>query len=131
MFLGKYEARIGNKNRLTLPSKIIKHLTKQHVVVGKGFEQTVYGYELARWKNLTKDYLSTSLLDEESRKVRRFIFSNALIVPFDKQGRIVIPAFLYEYARLSHDVYIIGAGDHFEIWDTEEWIKKEKKLSTI
>ncbi|MBI4137504.1 division/cell wall cluster transcriptional repressor MraZ [Candidatus Roizmanbacteria bacterium] len=131
MFLGKYEAALGDKKRVTLPSKIVKHLTKQTVVIGKGFETCIYGYEISAWEQSTKQYIDAPLLDKRARSVRRFIFSNSIIVPFDKQSRIVIPPFLIEYAGLTKELMVVGSGDHFEIWDTMKWQGEQGRLESI
>ena len=38
-----------------------------------------------------------------------------------KQGRILIPAGLREFADLQKDVVVIGQLDHAEIWNSEKW----------
>ncbi|KKR50520.1 MAG: cell division protein MraZ, MraZ protein [Microgenomates group bacterium GW2011_GWC1_41_8] len=131
MFLGKYEAALGEKKRITLPSKIVKYLTKQSVVIGKGFETCIYGYELGAWESSTRQYIDAPLLDKKARSVRRFIFSNSVVVPFDKQSRIVIPPFLIDYAGLSKEIIVVGSGDHFEIWDSLKWQKEWERLESI
>ena len=71
------------------------------------------------------------LLDKKARSVRRFIFSNSVVVPFDKQSRIVIPPFLIDYAGLSKEIIVVGSGDHFEIWDSLKWQKEWERLESI
>lgn len=131
MFLGKYDAVVGEKNRVTLPARIAQLLTNGQVVIGKGFENCIYGYELGSWEELTKQYLNESLLDPKARSVRRFIFSNSLIVPFDRQNRIVIPEFLKSYATIERAVTVVGSGDHFELWNESVWNQKQDELETI
>lgn len=127
MFLGTYVSVINDKNRMTLPSRIVKHLTKEKLVIGKGFEICIYGFTLEAWEKQTQEYMNAPLLDKRARNVRRFIFSNSLIIPYDKQSRIVIPPFLSGYAKLEKEITIIGAGDHFEIWDQAVWQNYEQR----
>ena len=49
------------------------------------------------------------------------LFSTACEVMPDKQGRILLPAELREYAGLAKDVTIIGNRNHAEIWATDLW----------
>ena len=49
------------------------------------------------------------------------LFSTACEVTPDKQGRILLPAELREYAGLAKDVTIIGNRNHAEIWATDVW----------
>jgi MraZ protein len=53
--------------------------------------------------------------------LRRYLFSGAQKAEIDKLGRILLPAQLKEYASISRNVAVIGAGDHFEIWDIKRW----------
>ena len=131
MFLGTYDAVINEKNRMTLPSKIVANLTQQQVVLGKGFENCIYGYELTAWGRQTEEYISNPILDKQARHVRRFIFSNSLMVPFDRQSRIVVPPFLSDYAHLEKELVLAGAGDHFEIWNKQAWEENEKTESEL
>ena len=131
MFLGKYDSVLNDKKRMTLPARIVKHLTNQQLVIGKGFEECIYGYEINAWEKQTQEYFNAPLLDKKARSVRRFIFANSVIVTYDRQGRIVIPPFLYAYAKFVKDLMIIGAGDHFEIWNRSTWQTYEKSLSSV
>ena len=46
----------------------------------------------------------------------------------DKLGRIVLPQALKGYATITRDIKVVGAGDHFELWDTKRWNEYEKRL---
>ncbi|MEK7682797.1 MAG: division/cell wall cluster transcriptional repressor MraZ, partial [Chloroflexota bacterium] len=59
---------------------------------------------------------------------RRVIFGGATEVSLDSAGRVNIPTFLRDYAGLEGDVYLVGAGEYFEIWRAEEW---EKQLRLV
>ena len=131
MFLGTYDSVINEKNRMTLPSRVVKHFTKKQLVVGKGFEACIYGYALDAWEKQTQEYIDAPLLDKKARGVRRFIFSNSIVISCDKQSRIVIPPFLADYAKLKKEITIIGSGDHFEIWDRTLWKEYEKYENTL
>jgi MraZ protein len=63
--------------------------------------------------------------DEKGRSLRRYLFSGAQKADIDKLGRILLPAQLKEYASISRNVKVIGAGDHFEIWDERGWKEYE------
>ena len=55
--------------------------------------------------------------------MRQKIFSQAEYVDLDKQRRFVLPQYLLDHAGIEIDLIVIGAGDHFEIWDSKEWEK--------
>jgi len=58
----------------------------------------------------------------------RFIYPRAVDCEIDKQGRILIPAPLREYAQIKDDVVILGMGKRFEIWSKENWQAEQAKL---
>ena len=57
----------------------------------------------------------------KARGLQRFFFSGAAEVEPDKQGRILLPQQLRDYAHLTKDVTVIGASTRAEIWDTSHW----------
>ena len=57
----------------------------------------------------------------KGRNVSRMLYSSAVEVTPDKQGRIQLPAKLREYANLDHDVSVIGNRNFAEIWNTQDW----------
>jgi len=131
VFIGEYKISFLGKGRIALPKKIRNKLSGEKVVLTRGFEKCVFGYEKKAWENSSRQQTETPITDEKARAVRRYLFSGAMVVSFDSQGRAVLPQFLLDYAQIKKQVMVIGAGDHFEIWDAEAWqeelISIEKK----
>ena len=103
--MGQYEHSIDPKNRINFPAKFREQL-------GENFILTV-------WDKLEQKI--NQLPMSRGRSVKRYFFSNAVTVEPDKQGRILLPPHLREYAHLEKDVIVTGASDHAEIWDVERW----------
>jgi len=125
VFFGEYQVRFQKeKNRLALPAKIRNQIKGEEVVLSCGFDGCIFGYEKGEWQRFTKKELSGSVTERRSRQVRRHLFSGAAIINYDAQGRAVIPQNLVDYANLAGEqVTVIGTGDHFEIWNSQEWQK--------
>ncbi len=121
LFLGEYDHILDDRGRITLPRKIRTELTGEHIVVSKGFDACIFGYDTSSWENEAGKQLVNSVTDRDSRNMRRYLFSAAEKAELDKLGRIVLPAHLKEYAGIEKDVIVIGAGDHFEIWEPKRW----------
>ena len=51
-----------------------------------------------------------------------FIYSSSSKTKLDSQGRVLIPQTLKEYAGIDKNVYVVGVGDHAEIWDEDKWL---------
>ncbi len=121
MFLGDYYHTLDDRGRLSLPKKMRALLEGEPVILTKGFEPCIMGYRKSSWEAQTSEQLATSVSDRGARDLRRYMFSGAQAVEVDKLGRMLLPQGLAEYAHLSGSVAIIGAGDHFELWDSKTW----------
>jgi len=128
MFLGEYQPNLISHARIALPAKLREQLISKEIVLTRGFERCLFGYESSDWEKESQKQLESPISDSKTRKLKRYLYSGALNVSLDSQGRFVIPQNLKEYAGLKGDITVIGAGDHFEIWDTGLW---REHLNTI
>jgi MraZ protein len=55
------------------------------------------------------------------RALRRLLFSGAVEISLDRQGRVLIPAYLRDYASLNGEVLIVGMETFVEIWEPVSW----------
>jgi MraZ protein len=125
VFYGEYEVSFSAPGRIVLPKKVREQLTGTSFVLTRGFDSCLSGYDQVLWEQKAGEVGSAStLLEQQDMKKKRFIFSSAAIVEIDEQGRFVIPKNLLAYAKLDKKVTIAGVGDHFELWNSEQW-KKE------
>ncbi len=121
MFLGEYDHTLDDRGRVTLPKRIRSEVSGNEVIVSRGFDRCIFGYDSIRFKEEAIKHLESPITLDDARRIRRYVFSAAVKIEIDKIGRIVLPAQLKEYAGVDRKVRIIGAGDHFEIWDEEKW----------
>ncbi len=122
MFLGEYQAKFTGNGRVVIPAKIREELGGEHkIVLSRGLDGCIWGFDLNRWQEQSQKQLETPTVESEARDMRRYWFSGAEEIELDTQGRVVIPAPLLKYADIQQEVMIIGAGDHFEIWDSTKW----------
>jgi MraZ protein len=128
LFLGKYDHALDERGRITLPRKIRQELGEKELVLSRGFDTCVFGFDKESWEKEATKQLEAPVTEEKARAIRRYMFAGAEKVEVDKLGRILMPALLKEYARIGRDVMVIGAGDHFEIWDKANWEAYETKL---
>lgn len=122
LFLGEYDHALDERGRITLPRKIREELEGEAtLILARGFDTCIFGFDRSSWEREAGKHLETPVTDEKGRSLRRYLFSGAQKADIDKLGRILLPAQLKEYASISRNVAIIGAGDHFEIWDSKRW----------
>lgn len=128
LFLGEYRHSLDVRNRVSLPKKIRDKIKVGKVILAKGFEGCIFGFEPESWTREAAHHLEVSVTEQRARRLRRYLFSSAIEVRIDKLGRILIPANLKEHARLGNEAVVIGAGDHFEVWSPRNWEGELKKL---
>ena len=121
MFLGEYQHNLTKGNRLALPSKIRSEIEANEIVLARGFEKCILGYQKSTWEEISKTELVKPVSEVEARRIRRQLFSGAILIEVDQQGRVVVPKNLLDYAKIKNEAIIIGAGDHFEIWEKAVW----------
>jgi len=126
LFLGEYDHALDERGRITLPRKIRQELEgERELILARGFDTCIFGFDKSSWLREAGKHLETPVTDEKARNLRRYMFSGAQKETLDKLGRILLPAQLKDYASISRNVKVIGAGDHFEIWDKSKWEKYE------
>lgn len=127
MFLGQFTHTIDAKSRLTIPVRFRAELSSGAFVT-QGFERNLMVYTTKSFQRLAQTATTLTTTDPEARAVRRVIFGGASEVSLDSSGRILIPPFLREYARLDGETTIVGAGEYFEIWNAEMW---DQELTSV
>lgn len=128
MFLGSYKPSFDAKSRrIALPKKLRQNLKGNEIVISQGFETCIFGFDLRSWDVQAKKQLSQPLTEKGARSTRRFIFADAEHLRLDTQGRFILPDSLRRFAKIEKPI-VVGAGDHFEIWDEKVWQGVKKKL---
>jgi len=120
MFLGEYAHTLDDKGRLTLPAKYRAELAAG-VVVTRGIDKCLSVYPLAEWQRVSERVNSLPMTDGQAREFRRLLFAGANDVELDKQGRVLLPQYLREYAGLDGNVIVAGLNTHLEIWAPDAW----------
>lgn len=118
MLIGEYSHNIDAKGRLNFPAKLREDLG-QRFIVTKGLDDCLFVYSLEEWEELERKIKELPM--SKARTIQRYLFSGACEVEPDKQGRILIPANLREFAGLEKDILIIGASNRAEIWNRSKW----------
>jgi MraZ protein len=120
MFIGEYSATIDEKGRIAIPSKFRPSL-KAKVVVTRGLDNSLFLYTLEEWKKLAEKLASLSIATANTRAFSRLMLAGAMDCEIDKQGRIILPGYLKEFARISKRLIFAGLYNRIEIWSEELW----------
>lgn len=124
MFYGEHEHSIDNKGRLIIPSKfreVFKENYVERFFVTRGLDTCLFVFTEDEWKKQEGRFKSLSFTNSEARHFNRLYFSGACEVTCDKQGRVIIPDYLKDFALIKRDVVIVGVSNRMEIWSKENW----------
>ncbi len=124
MFRGRYEHTIDSKGRISIPVKfrdVLNGKDTNGLIVTNEFDGCLVAYPINEWKIVEEKISSFPDIRKEIKAYQRFFISGAVECPIDKQGRILIPPILRDYAVLKKDVVFVGMLNKFEIWSRENW----------
>lgn len=119
-FIGEHSHTIDAKSRVIIPAKFREALGEQFVLT-QGLDGCLTIYPLAEWEKFQEQLNQLPRTNKQARIFRRFFTAKAAMCELDKQGRILVPVSLREYANLEKDIVITGNDSTIEIWNKETW----------
>jgi len=129
MFIGEFTHNLDDKGRLAIPVKFRRDLTKGAVVT-RGLDNCLFLYTKNEWEKLAEKLATLPISQANSRAFARLMLAGAMDVDVDKQGRIVLPEYLRQFAGLSKNVIVAGLYSRVEIWDESKWQAYKKQTET-
>lgn len=127
MFMGEYQHNVDSKGRIILPAKF-RELLGEMFVATKGLDRCLFIYPQEEWTILEEKLKKLPLAKQEARAFVRFFFSGAAELEFDKQGRVLLPNNLRDYAGLEKDIVVVGVSSRIEIWDKQAWLDYNNEI---
>ncbi len=120
MFIGEYNHTIDDKGRLAIPVKFRGDLAKGAVVT-RGLDASLFLFPKEEWDKLAEKLAGLPLGQSNSRAFARLMLAGAMNAEVDKQGRIVLPEYLRQYAGITKSVVVAGLYNRLELWDETKW----------
>ena len=120
MFMGEYNHTIDAKGRLIIPSKF-REILGDEFVITKGLDGCLFVYDNNEWNVFEEKLKSLPLTNKDASQFARFFLAGAASVEVDKQGRILVPSVLREFADISKEVVLVGVASRIEIWSKARW----------
>ena len=115
VLMGTYQNSIDAKNRLIIPAKFRTELVEKCVIT-RGLDSCLVIFPMKAWEKQQEQFAALPRTDERARRFLRYVYGNAVDCDIDKQGRIVIPQFLKDFAQIEKDLVTIGMIDRVEVW---------------
>ncbi len=129
MFIGEYYHTVDAKGRVAVPVKFRSALEKGAVVT-RGLDRCLFLYPLKEWTAVAEKLANLPLSQANSRAFSRLMLAGAMDVQVDKQGRIMLPEYLCDYASTKKKVVIAGLYTRLEIWDADAWKSYKENTET-
>jgi len=124
MFYGEYAHTIDRKGRLILPAKF-REVAKGNFIekffANRGLDKCLFMFSEEEWRNQENKFKSLPFTKQQTRTFNRLFFSGAVEVTPDRQGRVLIPQYLKDFAGIKKEVVIVGVSNRIEIWSKNNW----------
>ena len=122
MLIGEYTHTIDQKGRISLPFKFRKEMGRK-VVMTRGLDKCLFVFTVKEWSVLSKELSANPWLKSDTRAFNRRIFGGATEIEVDSIGRILIPEFLKQEAKLekAERAVLVGVDNRVEVWEEKIW----------
>jgi transcriptional regulator MraZ len=120
MFWGEFSHHLDEKGRLIIPARYRPQLS-QGAILTRGLDRNLVIYPHDAWQTVSERLNQMPITHPTARALRRLLFSGAVEFSLDRQGRILIPSYLRDYASLNSEVLIAGMETFLEIWEPSSW----------
>ncbi|PIR44317.1 cell division/cell wall cluster transcriptional repressor MraZ [Candidatus Wolfebacteria bacterium CG10_big_fil_rev_8_21_14_0_10_31_9] len=127
MFIGEFKHNLDVKGRMAVPAKFRNKLGV-NAIITRGLDHCLFIFNSKEWEILAQKLISLPLAQANSRAFVRLMLAGAVDAEVDKQGRILIPDYLREYAGLKKETIVTGLYNRIEVWDSNIW--KQYKIKT-
>ncbi len=126
MLRGASALNLDPKGRLAIPGRYREELAERCngrlvVTVNHNQEHCLWMYPLDEWQRVEQKLVGLPSFDRNHQKLKRFLLGYASDAEMDKSGRVLVPAPLRAFAMISKQVYLVGQGNKFELWNEELW----------
>lgn len=124
MYFGESHCAFDDKGRVALPvqfKRIMETMDHDTWFVTRGYDNALMLYPKECWTRLLQNEIPSPSLNPRVMDFRRFFIGGAAKVKPDRQGRILVPQYLREYAGLDREGVLHGMEDHLQLWSNTGW----------
>lgn len=126
MFYGEFSHSIDRKGRLIMPAKF-REAAKANFIekffLTRGLDKCLFMFSEEEWRSQENKFKALSFTKQQARTFNRLYFSGAMDSTPDRQGRILLPQYLKDFAGIKKDVVIVGVSNRIEIWAKDQWLE--------
>lgn len=126
MFIGEYSHNLDDKGRLAVPKKFRAALS-HGAVITRGLDSCLFLFTREEWEKLAEKLAALPFAQANTRAFARLMLAGAMDASLDKQGRIIVPDYLRQYAGIKKSLVVAGLYNRLELWDEKKWQEYKTK----
>ena len=126
MFYGANYNTLDAKGRVIIPKQFREQLGESFMMT-KGLDGCLYVFPMSEWNSFEEKLAALPLTNKNARAVVRHFAAGAALCEMDKQGRILVPEVLRDFAHLQRDVVVEGSMKRIEIWSREQYDRQAEE----
>lgn len=131
LFLSTYVNKVDAKGRVSVPASFRASLVDQAfqgiVLFCSNAHPCLEGFAMSRMEELGRRLDAFDLFSSEQDNLATAIFGDAVQLPFDGDGRVILPASLISFADVSASASFVGLGHKFQIWNPQAFEARKAK----
>ena len=134
MFFGAAALNLDVKGRLAVPAR---HREALSAMADGGLVLTAHPhrclllYPVTAWEPIRNQVLAASSLEQQAALLKRLLIGFAREESLDAAGRLLIAPELRQFAQLEKSIYLVGQGNHFEIWSDAGWQQQQQAIFAL
>jgi MraZ protein len=118
---GEFRHALDDRNRIAIPVRFRPRLAAG-ATLARWLDGCLALFPADEWEELAGKLRSLPTTNPAARSFGRFMSSGAVEVELDRQGRILVPQYLRDYAGLEPgEVMVVGALNRLEVWSPRRW----------
>lgn len=133
LFTSEYSFKVDRKGRVSVPADYRTALSDQSfqgiVLIPAMGEQALDGYGNDRLEAMARALDDATVYSEEERDEAELLFAQARRLPFDGEGRVVLPEECVKHAAIGEQVIFAGLGPSFRIWNPEAYAQHKARIT--
>ncbi|MFN2352007.1 MAG: division/cell wall cluster transcriptional repressor MraZ [Kiritimatiellia bacterium] len=123
-FVSRFLHSLDPKKRLTIPAEWreqIGPLKRLYILPGLSGDKCLYVYPAVEMARRLEKFRQMGIADRRARTLARVLAASSELLEWDSQGRIRVKDELLQKAEIVEQAEMVGAFDHFEIWNPAAW----------
>ena len=134
MFQGAAALNLDAKGRLAIPARhrdALSAASNGNLVLTAHPHRCLLLYPEPAWQPIRDKVLAASSLEQQSALLKRLLVGFARDEEMDSAGRLLIAPELRQFAQLEKQVWLVGQGNHFELWSEAGWQKQQEAIFAL